>query len=153
MTGRSETLAARRSEDVGVEQPRPVIAMAVAGVAIESVVLRAGAYAYPGGIREVTLWAGETYQIPLTETFFFGGLGRLAISEPRKQWVRFFAIFGAVHLSFFLVYTVPNQWLSTHSDPHPDGYPSYLENGMCASGAEQDQCPGVPMPRPTYNPN
>lgn len=155
-----------------------VAGLTVFDTIIEGAVLRMGVYAYPGGIRELTLFAGETYQVPLTETFFFGGLGlgaitmlmhfrddkgrslaergidRLAISERRKQWVRFFAIFGAVHLSFVLVYTVPNQWLSTHSDPHPDGYPSYLENGMCASGPSQDQCPGpgIPMPRPAGNP-
>ncbi|WP_182379332.1 spirocyclase AveC family protein [Nocardioides sp. WS12] len=155
-----------------------IVGLTIFDTVIEGAVLRTGVYAYPGGIREVTLWAGETYQIPMTETFFFGGLGlgaitalmhfrndkgqtiaergidRLSVSERQRQWVRFFAIFGAVHLSFFVVYTVPNQWLSTHSDPHPANYPSYLENGMCASGADQDECPGpgVPMPRPASNP-
>lgn len=150
-----------------------VVGLTLTDTVIEGAVLRMGVYAYPGGIRDLTLWAGLTYQIPMTETFFFGGLGlgaitalmhfrndrgqtlaergidRLAISERMKQWVRFFAIFGALHLSFFAVYTIPNQWLSTHSDPQPDGYPSYLENGMCASGAHRNQCPGpdVPMPR------
>jgi hypothetical protein len=48
----------------------------------------------------------------------------------------------------------PNQWLATHSDPFPDGYKSYMENGMCASGADGRTCPGpgVPMPRPENNP-
>src|SRR5207249_3832131 len=33
---------------------------------IEGSVLRTGLYAYPGGIHELTLFAGRTYQIPLT---------------------------------------------------------------------------------------
>jgi hypothetical protein len=151
-----------------------VVSLTITDTVIEGLVLRTGVYAYPGGIRALTLFAGETYQIPLTETFFFGGLGlgsiaammhfrddrgrtlaergvdRLEIGPRGRQVVRFAAVFGAVHLSFALLYMVPNQWLATHSDPFPAGYPSYMVNGMCASGAHGDQCPGpgVPLPRP-----
>jgi hypothetical protein len=145
---------------------------------VEATVLRMGIYAYPGGIRALTLFAGQTYQMPLTESFFFGGLGlgaiatlmhfrdnkgrtmveqgleRLRVGHGRKQVVRFLAVFGAVHLAFVVLYMVPNQWLATHSDPFPAGYPSYLSNGMCASGTDGNTCPGpgVPMPRPVDNP-
>lgn len=40
----------------------------------ESLLLRTGVYAYPGGIREITLFAGETEQFPMTEGIFYGGL-------------------------------------------------------------------------------
>jgi hypothetical protein len=145
---------------------------------IETTLLRTGIYAYPGGIRELTLFAGETYQFPLTEGFFFGGLGigsmavlkffkndkgqtfveagadQLKLPPFQKQWVRFLAIFGFCHSMFFVLYMVPNQWLATHSDPFPQGYPSYMLNGMCVSGPEANQCPGpgVDMPRPKHNP-
>jgi hypothetical protein len=145
---------------------------------IEGSVLRTGLYAYPGGIHELTLFAGRTYQVPLTETFFFGGLGlgaiamlmhvrddkgrtivergldRVAVTTRKRQLIKFCAIFGAVHGSFLVLYTAPSQWLATHSDPFPRGYPSYLENGMCASGADGKTCPGpgAPMPRPSTNP-
>jgi Spirocyclase AveC-like len=145
---------------------------------IEILLVRSGVYAYPGGIRELTLFAGETYQFPLTEGFLFGGLGlgsiavlnffrddkgrtlvergleTMRISSLGKQWVKFLAIFGFCHGMFFLLYMVPNQWLSTHSDPFPQGYPSYMINGMCVSGAAGNQCPapGIPMPRPQHNP-
>ena len=36
---------------------------------VEGLVLRTGLYAYPGGIRSLSLFAGHTYQVPLTETF------------------------------------------------------------------------------------
>ncbi|MEA2169306.1 MAG: hypothetical protein QOF76_2606 [Solirubrobacteraceae bacterium] len=140
---------------------------------IESLLLRMDLYAYPGGIRAITLYAGHTYQLPLTESFFFGGLGvgsvamlmhfrddlgrtvvergieRVRYGERGKQAVRFFAIFGAVHVAFLVLYMVPNQWLSTHSDPYPKGYPSYLENGMCQYGPQHNLCPGpgVAIPR------
>ncbi|HTK67863.1 MAG TPA: spirocyclase AveC family protein [Pseudonocardia sp.] len=155
-----------------------VVGLTLTDTFVEGTVLRTGIYAYPGGIRALTLFAGETYQVPMTETFFFGGLGLGAIaammhfrddkghtivergldrvpgSDRRRQIVKFLAVFGAVHLAFAVLYMAPNQWLSSHSDPFPAGYPSYMENGMCASGADGRTCPGpgVPMPRPTNNP-
>jgi len=141
---------------------------------IEIALLRTGIYAYPGAIRAITLFAGETYQMPLSESFFFGGLGlgavaalshfrddkgrtivergidHLQVSARRRQLVRFCAVFGAVHVAFFVLYMVPNQWLATHAGPFPEGYKSYMVNGMCASGADGKTCPGpgVPIARP-----
>tara|TARA_B110000503_G_scaffold137317_1_gene221319 strand:+ start:1072 stop:2133 length:1062 start_codon:yes stop_codon:yes gene_type:complete len=155
-----------------------VFGLFVIDSSIEVLLIRTGVYAYPGGIRELTLFAGETYQFPLTEGFLFGGLGlgamavlkffkddrgqtfvekgseRLKLSPIKKQWVRFFAIFGFCHGVFLVLYMVPNQWLATHSDPFPENYPSYMLNGMCVSGVDEQQCPGpgVAMPRPMENP-
>ncbi|NIB38824.1 spirocyclase AveC family protein [Pseudomaricurvus alkylphenolicus] len=172
-----------------IKEKRPAISkpmLATIGVLIlilldtvfESLLLRTGVYAYPGGIRELTLFAGETYQFPLTEGIFYGGftigatmilllyrddkgqtfvdrgLDTLKISRFQKQWVKFLALFGYVHISMFLVFTVPMQWFATHSDPYPEGYPSYMINDMCVYGVNRDQCPGpgVMMPRPENNP-
>jgi hypothetical protein len=154
-----------------------IVGLTITDTIVESTVLRMGVYAYPGGIRELTLFAGETYQMPLTETFFFGGLGfgsiavlmhfrddkgrtvvergleRVRAGARAKQLIKFLAIFGAVHAAFVVLYMVPCQWLATHSDPFPEGYPSYLTNGMCQSGADGRTCPGpgVVMPRPAEN--
>jgi Spirocyclase AveC-like len=145
---------------------------------VEGLVLRTGAYAYPGGIRAITLFAGQTYQIPLSETVLFGGfaLGAIAclsyfrddrghtlvergistlkLNFKSRQAVKFFAIYGAIHLGFVVLYMVPQQWFGTHSDPFPAGYPSYMVNDMCASGTDGHTCPGpgVPMPRPPHDP-
>jgi hypothetical protein len=152
-----------------------ILGLFVTDTIVEGVVLRTGLYAYPGGIRSLSLFAGHTYQVPLTETFCFGGLGlgaiamlmyfrddsartivergldRVQASAKQKQFIKFCAIFGAVHLCFVVLYAAPQQWISTHSDPFPKGYPSYMVNGMCASGAHQNACPGpgtaVPRPR------
>jgi hypothetical protein len=155
-----------------------VIGLTIIDSIIEATILRTGVYAYPGGIRAITLFAGHTYQLPLSESFFFGGLGlgaiaalshfrddkgqtivergidRLRVGAARKQWIKFLAIFGAVHIVFLVFYMVPNQWLATHADAYPRGYKSYMINGMCdygARGVARVPCagPGVSIPRPT----
>lgn len=144
----------------------------------ESLLLRTGVYAYPYGIREITLFAGETYQFPMSEGLHYGGLtigstmalllyrddkghtfvergiDKLQLSPVKRQWVKFLALFGFVHTSMFVVFTIPMQWYGLHSDPFPTGYPSYMVNGLCAYGPNGDQCPGpgVMMPRPLNNP-
>jgi hypothetical protein len=145
---------------------------------IEIILIRSGVYAYPGAIRSLSLFAGQTYQFPLTEGLSFGGLGvgatallshyrradgatwaEYGIEQIRffgqagREWIRFFAVFGFIHGSFFMLYTLPNQFLSLNSDPYPPHYPSYLENGMCVYGPQANQCPGpgVMMPRPPFH--
>ena len=155
-----------------------VAALIVLDTLFESLLLRTGVYAYPGGIRAITLFAGETYQFPMSEGLCYGGLtigstlllllyrddkgqtfvergiDQLRIGTMGRQWVKFLALFGFVHLSMFIAFTIPMQWFSTHSDPYPEGYPSYMTNGMCVYGVKQNECPGpgVMMPRPKNNP-
>lgn len=155
-----------------------IVGLTITDTIVEGLVLRTGAYAYPGGIRAISLFAGETYQIPLSETVLFGGFGlgaiaclsyfrndkgqtvvergidQLKFGVKGKQTVKFFAIYGAIHVAFLVLYMVPQQWFATHSDPFPTGYPSYMVNDMCAAGLDGHTCPGpgVPMPRPADNP-
>lgn len=150
------------------------VGLTIVDTIIETLLLRTGLYAYPGAIRAITLFAGQTYQLPLSETVLFGGLGlgaiamlsyfrddrgqtfvergldTLKIGARGKQLVKFCAIFGAVHAAFLVLYMVPQQWFALHSDTFPEGYKSYQINDMCASGADGKTCPGpgVPMPRP-----
>jgi hypothetical protein len=154
-----------------------VVGLIVLDTIIESILLRIGIYAYPHGIRWLTLYAGQTYQLPMTEPIFFGGLGlgtiaalsyfrnakgetfveraasTLRFTGAKLQWVRFLAIFGGVHLAFAVFYFLPCQWLATHGDAFPQGYPSYLINNMCDYHGVDPTLPlcpgpGVPMPRP-----
>jgi uncharacterized membrane protein len=140
----------------------------------ESLLLRTGVYAYPAGIRAITLFAGQTWQFPMTEGIFYGGLtigatlvlllyrddkgqtmvergiDKLRVSRLARQWIKFLALFGYVHVAMFVVFTLPMQWFALHSDPFPHGYPSYMINGLCTYGVNADQCPGpgVMVPRP-----
>jgi hypothetical protein len=151
-----------------------VVGLTITDTIVEGVMLRTGLYAYPGSIRAITLWAGQTYQVPMSETVLFGGfaLGAIAalsyfrndrgetlvergidkvnVSTKTRQLIKFCALFGAVHAAFFVLYMLPQQWFSLNSDPFPNGYKSYMVNDMCVSGADGKTCPGpgVPMPRP-----
>ena len=153
------------------------VGLVVADTIIETILLRTEIYAYPGAIRAITLFAGHTYQVPLSETVLFGGvalgaiaclshfrddrghtvvergLDKIRVGAKSKQLIKFLAIFGAVHLAFLVLYMVPQQWFAVHSGPFPSGYGSYMINDMCASGSDGKSCPGpgVLMPRPgTY---
>lgn len=154
-----------------------VLGVMVTDSIIEILILRTGVYAYPAGIREVTLFAGQTYQFPLTEALTFGGataavaalrfftddkgqtfvekgIEKLKVANRGRQGIKFLAIFGFVHLSFLVIFTIPNQWLGTHGDPYPEGYPSYMINNMCVYSDSGDKCPapGISIPRPENNP-
>jgi hypothetical protein len=52
-----------------------VVGLTITDTIAEGCVLRTGLYACPGAIRGLTLFAGHTYQVPITETFLFGGVG------------------------------------------------------------------------------
>ena len=147
-----------------------VVSLTVIDTIIEATLLRTGIYAYPGAIRSITLFAGHTYQVPLSETFLFGGLGlgaiaslsyfrddmgrtivergvdRLGAAPWQRQGIRFLAIFGAVHLAFLVLYFAPQQWFATHADAYPKGYKSYMINGMCQypGGTSVRQTRGIP---------
>ena len=155
-----------------------VLILIVLDTIFETLLLRTGVYAYPGGIHAITLFAGQTYQFPMSEGIFYGGcligatmvlllyrddkgmtwvekgLDKLKVSAFSRQWIKFLALFGYVQLSMLLLFTVPMQWFATHSDAFPTGYPSYMVNDMCVYGPEKNQCPGpgVMMPRPQNNP-
>lgn len=149
------------------------VGLVVVDTIIETMLLRTEIYAYPGAIRAITLFAGHTYQVPLSETVLFGGialgaiaclshfrddrgqtvvergLDKIRVGPKSKQLIKFLAIFGAVHLSFLVLYMVPQQWFAVHSGPFPSDYKSYMINDMCASGSDGKTCPGpgVPMSR------
>ena len=76
-----------------------IIILVVLNTGFESLLLRTGKYAYPAGIRAITLFPGRTYQFPMTEGIFYGGL--------TIGWMKFLALFGYVHLSMFVVFTIP----------------------------------------------
>lgn len=84
------------------------------------------------------------------QTIVERGIDRLKVGDRAKQTVKFFAIYGAIHLGFVVLYMIPQQWFATHSDPFPENYKSYMINDMCTSGTDGKTCPGpgVPMPRP-----
>lgn len=144
------------------------------------IVVPLGFWVFGGG--HLNIFAGEYYQFPLlNEALFAGavfagiaclryfiddkghtfcekGIDKLSCSPARKQWVRFFAVVGVIHLIFLFVYHIPNYMLSLQSTAYPEAISgrSYFTNRMC--GPEVDlACPGPGIPihragaeRPNY---
>lgn len=143
-----------------------IVGLFIIDTAIEVFLLQTDVYAYPSSLRWLSLFAGQRYQFPITEgvTFALGMTGTALLSFYRgdngKTWaeagierinffgnrgrevVRFLAVFGFIHGTFFMGYTLPNQYLSLTGDPWPAHLPSYLINGMCVYGPHANQCPG-----------
>lgn len=150
-----------------------VLGLFVLDSLVEMTFLRTGLYAYTTTVPAITLFAGETYQFPLSEGFFFGGLAlgaigilkffkddrgqtfvekgidRLQVGQSTKQLLRLSAIYGWIHSAFFALYMVPAMLFALNGGHYPQ-YPSYLENGLCQYGDQRNQCPGpgVSIPRP-----
>ena len=142
---------------------------------IEPPFMMLGFYAYPGAIKELTLFHGHYFQFPIYEAILFGGvtwggwaalrffkndkgqtlmergIDQVRATGGQKNWIRFFAVLGAMHSVFLLGYNIPMQLFGMHSDPWPEDIlnRSYLTNGVCGPGTEY-ACSGdgVPVPRP-----
>ena len=134
----------------------------------------AGTFAWPAAIDGLTLFYGRPYQFPMYEGVLFGGvfaaaatlrfyrddrgnswaergIDRIAVPTRVKGGIRFLSVYGFMHLFMAVAYAIPMMLFATQADNYLR-YPSHLENGMCASGPESNQCPGpgIPMPRPPY---
>lgn len=141
----------------------------VLDVVLEGAFLRTGMYAYPGTVASLTLWAGKTYQIPLYEVVTWGScwaiwailyanrddrgrmlverkVDKLRVGSKAQKFVRFLALAGLFNLVFF-VQNMVLVLFSVNADPWPEGYPSYLTNGICGAGTAYD-CPTPQTPLP-----
>ena len=133
---------------------------------VEEGAIRIGWYAIPGGWRAVSLFAGTPYQLPLPE-FLFGAVQTLSFASvlhfrdedgrsfveqgARNTAVRYLALAGALHLFFFLSFSMPSLWSGLHSDRWVDGMPSYF-TAMCPQYRTRPEAcggPGIPAYRPT----
>ena len=140
---------------------------------LEGFFLRTGMYAYAGVVQSLAIWGGETYQFPVYEiigwalawtiyasmyyyrddrglTWAERGINHLNIGKSMKKFVRFLALAGAFNLIFLFSANIPVAIGGLNADPMPEGYPSYLTNGICGPGSEYE-CPdpALPIPRQT----
>jgi hypothetical protein len=136
----------------------------------EVIFVRTELYAYPGAIRALSLWGGETYQFPLYEPFFVApvltamgalrfmrddkgrtmvdrGLDQVRASSRQKTTLRVLALVGFINVVSILTYAVPMNIIGLHVDETPRDYPTYLRNGLCGEGTPY-ACPGPDVPIP-----
>ncbi len=139
-------------------------------LATEIFFIRAGAWAFPGAIRSMTLWAGSRYQVPLYEPVLVGvwcsgiaafryfrddrglslaerGVERLRLPQRARTPVRVLAVIGAMHFWYIASYFIPYNALAVKADTFP-ALPSYLRAGICGTGTDY-ACPSEYVPVPS----
>jgi len=150
-------------------------AIATFDLILEVFLIRFQMWSYPLAIRELSIFGGTRFQFPVYESFLFGtcwaataGLryfrddkgrsvverGALANSpnKTKSTIVRLLAVTGFVHLTY-LIYSILFSWAAVYGGPYPEGYPSWMLNGMCGPGTEYVcQGPNEPIPVPGSGP-
>jgi hypothetical protein len=134
------------------------------------------AWAYPGAIRNLSLFAGHWYQFPIYEPLFSGfmwaatsairwcvddkgrtfverGIDDIRVSPRQKGVLRVLATTAYAALAIFGCYYGPWHVTAMYADPFPKDTPSYFLNEMCGAGTPYP-CPGpeVPIFRPDSKP-
>ena len=129
-----------------------------------------GLWSYAGADPSLSLNAGHYYQYPLYygviwgsawtaltcmryfkndrgQTFVERGAEAISGSDGRRGVVRFLALFGGASTIFFVMFTLPAQWIGMHSSAWPRDVQSrsYLVNGSCGDGTST-ACPGPGVP-------
>ena len=147
----------------------------VIDLVLECILIRSELYAYPGAIKSLSLFGGERYQFPLYETVVFGliltasaglihfkddkgrsfverGIDETRMSRGKVTTLRILSVTGftfAIYLWYALVWC----WASVYGGPFPEGYKSYMMNGMCGPGTEYAcTAPNVPIMLPDSGP-
>lgn len=130
---------------------------------LEILAVQHGLVGYPASIPGVTLWAGETVQIPLygpmlwslvlsasgALMFFRNGKGQIRVESGVEtlRWagpkgrglLRVLAVTGFMHVVAIGVYDVPVNFAGFYAGP-TDTYPTYLRTQYCGPDTPRD-CP------------
>ena len=167
-------VARRVAARYGLQSPRRIAAVIFGFFALfcwfELIFLRAGLYAYPGGIKALTLCRGQHYQYPLYEwlalvsvmsawscmwyfrndrgeTLAEVGIERVGGTARRRTAVRVLALAGLGNLIFVVFYSGPLAIAGLYSDAWPADVTtrSYFTSGLCGPGTDY-ACPGPGVP-------
>jgi hypothetical protein len=145
------------------------LAVFVVELPLEILAVRTGLVGYPAAIPGLTLWAGETHQVPvygpvlwsmvLTATgalrFFLDpdghsvverGVERVPVGPRWRTVLCTFAVIGFVHVVAIVGYDLPINAAGLYAGP-TEPYPSYLRTRVCGLNAPVE-CPGPEVPIP-----
>jgi hypothetical protein len=142
------------------------LAVFVVEFPLEVVALHSGLLGYPASIPELTLWAGQTVQLPLygpvlwslvlsssgALMFFRNKKGQIRVEAgvetlrragtKTKALLRVLAVTGFLHVVAIGVYDIPINLAGLYAGP-TQTYPTYLRTQFCG--------PGTPRPCPDGN--
>jgi hypothetical protein len=139
---------------------------------MENIFMRSGMWFYGGAQRWVTLFHGRWYQFPITESLLWGpcwgilaslryfrndkgetvverGIDEVRATPKQKTGLRALAFVGVLNTLMLVMYNIPVQWITSHSDGYPKNMisKSYVTNMMCGPGTTY-ACPGSRVPIP-----
>ena len=144
--------------------------LVVGDTIFESLLMRLNIMGYPSAVPELTLWAGEYYQLPLYQelqwaaTFtamaclrFFRddqgrciperGLETLKLPTRLNTFARFLTMMGFLQIAFLLTYNIPYFYWSTKGGSYPAALQSYRIGGLCGPDTDFD-CASLETPVP-----
>lgn len=146
----------------------------VTDLVLETLWMRTGIWAYPGGGTLLTFWDGTRYQFPIKEMFLWGaawtaftclryfrndkgetfaerGANQLKTGQKRKLACQFLALYGAINLLYVVTYNLPINILNMHNTTWSPGVQeiSYMNDGLCGEGTDY-ACPTADTPIPWY---
>lgn len=132
---------------------------AIGDLLIELLWVSIGMYHYGGTANNMSLFADTRFKLPLPEGIMVGmvmssmtalyhfrndkgetwverGLSQVRVSTAGKQWLRFFALGGALNVFFFCFYIMWCMLFMTQGDAWPKAIQeiSWYTNGICGEG-------------------
>lgn len=135
------------------------IAIAVGDFVTEMAWVAMGLYHYGGMPDHLSILVDTRFKFPVFEPILIGlcfcgfvsfhyfrndkgetlaerGLDQITISMAGKQWMRFFALSGAMNVAFFFLFSVPHILINLQADAWPKAIQelSWYTHGLCGEG-------------------
>jgi Spirocyclase AveC-like len=126
---------------------------------LETLWMRTGIWAYPGGGPLYVFFEGSRYQFPIHESLLWGaawagftclrffrddkgytfaerGIDDVKATAAQKTGLRFLALFGAINVLFLVLYNVPAMLVAAHGQSWSHGVEevSYMNDYLCGEG-------------------
>lgn len=144
--------------------------LVIADTIFESLLLRLNIFGYPSAVPELTLWAGEYYQLPIYQELQWGatftamaclrffrddqgrclperGLDKMKLGSRVHTFARFLIMMGFLQVAFLCTYTMPYFYWSTKGAAYPEALQSYRIGGLCGPETDFD-CATLESPVP-----
>ena len=144
--------------------------LVVADTIFEIFLMRLNIFGYPSTVPELTLFAGEYYQLPIYQELQWGAtftamaclryfrddkgrcipersLEKLHFGPRLHTFARFLMMMGFLQVAFLITYNIPYFYWSTKGGAYPEALQSYRIGGLCGPQTDFD-CATLELPVP-----